>query len=61
MRYLTGRWWRTLTATTLEEAQASLDRFCSTVADDRPRGHATVGVIADAEPLLPSCEPAVGT
>jgi hypothetical protein len=53
VRYLTGRWWRTLTATTLEEAQASLDRFCATVADERPRGHATVGVIADAEPLLP--------
>ena len=51
-RYLTGRWWRTLTATTIEEAQADLDRFCATVADDRPRGHATVGVIADAEPLL---------
>jgi hypothetical protein len=52
VRYLCGRWWRTLTATTLEEAQASLDRFCATVADERPRGHATVGVIADAEPLL---------
>lgn len=52
VRHLCGRWWRTLTATTIEEAQASLDRFCATVADDRPRGHATVGVIADTEPLL---------
>jgi transposase len=52
VRYLCGRWWRNQTATTMEEAQASLDRFCATVADDRPRGHATVGVIADAEPLL---------
>jgi transposase len=52
VRYLCGRWWRTLTATTIEEAQADLDRFCATVADDRPRGHATVGGIADAEPLL---------
>jgi transposase len=53
VRFLCGRWWRTLEATTMEEAQASLDRFCATIADDRPRGHATVGVIADAEPLLP--------
>lgn len=52
VRYLTGRWWKGLTAATMTEAQASLDRFCATVADDRPRGHATVGVIADAEPLL---------
>lgn len=52
VRYLTGRWWRTLAATSIEEAQADLDRFCTTVADARPRGHATVGVIADAEPLL---------
>jgi len=53
VRYLCGRWWRTLVATSIEEAQASLDAFCATVADDRPRHGATVGVIADAEPLLP--------
>jgi hypothetical protein len=41
VRYLCGRWWRTLTATTIEEAQADLDRFCATVGDARPRGHAT--------------------
>jgi hypothetical protein len=52
VRYLCGRWWRTLTATTMEEAQADLDRFCATVGDARPRGHTTVGAIADAEPLL---------
>ncbi len=40
VRYLCGRWWRTLSATTMIEAQASLDRFCATVADARPRaGH----------------------
>ena len=52
VRYLCGRWWRTLTATTMEEAQASLDRFCATTADARPRGATTVGALADAEPLL---------
>lgn len=52
VRYLCGRWWRTLVATTIEEAQADLDRFCATVADARPRGDTTVGALADAEPLL---------
>ncbi|MHB8397986.1 MAG: hypothetical protein ACYDCI_03530 [Candidatus Limnocylindrales bacterium] len=53
VRYLCGRWWRTLIATTMIEAQASLDRFCATTADARPRGDTTVGALADAEPLLP--------
>jgi len=53
VRYLCGRWWRTLTATTMVEAQASLDRFCATTADARPRGATTVGALAEAEPLLP--------
>jgi hypothetical protein len=52
VRYLCGRWWRTLTATTMETAQASLDRFCVIVGDARPRGSSTVGALADAEPLL---------
>jgi hypothetical protein len=52
VRYLCGRWWRTLTATSIEEGQASLDRFCATVGDARPRGDTTVGALADAEPLL---------
>jgi hypothetical protein len=52
VRYLCGRWWRTLVATTMEQAQASLDRFCVVVADSRPRGASTVGALADAEPLL---------
>jgi transposase len=53
VRYLCGRWWRTLTATTMIEAQASLDRFCATTADARPRGATTVAALAAAEPLLP--------
>jgi transposase len=53
VRYLCGRWWRTMAARTMAEAQASLDRFCVTVGDARPRGSSTVGALADAEPLLP--------
>src|SRR4029453_16738504 len=57
-RFLGGRWWRTMTATTMAEAQGSLDRFLATVGDARPRpwpdgdtaGRATVGALADAEP-----------
>lgn len=53
VRYLCGRWWRTMTATTPAEAQASLDRFCATTADARRRGSVTVGELAAAERLLP--------
>ena len=60
VRFVCGRWWRTLTATTIAEAQGSLDRFLATVGDARPRpwpdgdtaGRTTVGALADAEPLL---------
>jgi transposase len=37
VKFCCGRWWRTMTATTPEEAQVSLDRFWSTVGDDRLR------------------------
>ena len=37
VRFVSGRWWKTMTARTLEEAQASLDRFCSGVGDARTR------------------------
>jgi hypothetical protein len=50
--YLTQRWWRTARVGSPEEAQASLDRFSIEIADARPRGEATVGALADAEPLL---------
>jgi hypothetical protein len=60
VRFVCGRWWRTMTATTMAEAQGSLDRFLATVGDARPRpwpdgntaGRTTVGALADAEPLL---------
>ncbi len=37
VRFMCGRWWRTMTATTPEEAQVSLDRFWSTTGDARLR------------------------
>ena len=50
--YLTQRWWRTARVATPAEAQASVDRFCVTTADGRPRDGSTVGECADMEPLL---------
>ncbi len=56
VRYVCGRWWRTMTATTPAQAQASLDVFCSGPADARRRKAdgvaSTVGALAEAEPLL---------
>ena len=53
------RWWRTLPDdVTPEQAQADLDRFCSTRADTRmratPEGKSTVAAVADSEPLAPA-------
>jgi hypothetical protein len=52
IHFLTQRWWRTLAAGSLAEAQASLDRFCETIGDARRRGDTTVGELGDSEPLL---------
>src|SRR5262252_2733436 len=56
VRYVCGRWWRTMTATAPEQAQASLDAFCAGPADARRRTtegtRTTVGALAGAEPLL---------
>jgi transposase len=57
VRFVSGRWWRTMGATTPEEAQRSLDVFCTSTGDARerrgPNGvRTTVGVLADLEPLL---------
>jgi transposase len=54
--FLTRRWWRTADVATAEEAQASLDRFCETVGDARPRHDvdgrpATVAALAEHERL----------
>jgi transposase len=58
VRYVCGRWWRTMTAATPADAQRSLDAFCAGPADARPRrtaegAAATVCALAGAEPLLP--------
>jgi transposase len=57
VRYVCGRWWRTMTAATPVQAQSSLDAFCSGPADARPRltsdgARTTVGALAGAEPML---------
>jgi len=52
IHYFTQRWWRTLDAANLAEAQASLDRFCATISDARRRGDTTVGDLGNSEPLL---------
>jgi transposase len=57
-RFVSGRWWRTMTAKDPVSAEASLDRFCSTIADGRVRRNpdgqkTTVGALAETEPLRP--------
>jgi hypothetical protein len=67
VKFMCGRWWRTMTATTPEDAQVSLDRFWATTGDARlrPPGRyadpdvlvpgerwPTVGALADAEQLM---------
>jgi hypothetical protein len=37
VKFMCGRWWRTMTATSPEEAQLSLDRFWATTGDGRLR------------------------
>jgi len=64
IHFLTQRWWRTLDANNLADAQASLDRFCATTGDVRRRGDSTVGDLGNSEPLLdlpPVAYPAEGT
>ena len=37
VRFVSGRWWRTMSATNPEDAQRSLDVFCATTGDERQR------------------------
>ena len=53
IRYLQRSWWRAADASTPTAAQASLDRWCAEVADQRRRDRLTVAALAAAEPLLP--------
>jgi hypothetical protein len=53
VKFMCGRWWRTMTATTPEEAQVSLDRFWSTTGDARlrpPGRYAEPGTLIDGCP-----------
>lgn len=52
IRYLERSWWRSARVATAVEAQASLDRWCVEVADQRRRDSLTVAELAAAEPLL---------
>lgn len=56
VRFVSGRWWRTMTEDTPEAAQRSLERFLATTGDQRPRQRdgqrTTVAELAEAEPLL---------
>jgi len=52
VKFMCGRWWRTMTATTPEEAQVSLDRFWATTGDARlrpPGRYAEPGDVGDGE------------
>jgi transposase len=57
VRFVSGRWWRTMSDKSPEEAQRSLDLFCATTGEERERRfgdgtRTTVRILADAEPLL---------
>ena len=57
VKFVSGRWWRTMSATTPEEAQRSLDEFCLTIGESRERRRSdgtrtTVAELADQELLL---------
>jgi transposase len=52
VKFCCGRWWRTMTATTPAEAQASLDRFWSSTGDARlrpPGRYLDPGELAEAQ------------
>jgi transposase len=51
--YIAQRFWRTLRAGSLAEAQQLLDRFCEQTADQRRRGGTTVAAAAADERLQP--------
>lgn len=57
VRFVSGRWWRTMTATDVEGAERSLDTFLATAGDARRRQvgdvRTTVGELAAHEALAP--------
>lgn len=53
IRFIGGRFWRTVRARTLGEAQQALDHFAAGTSDERRRRSSTVGELGSAEPLRP--------
>lgn len=53
IRFIGGRFWRTVRARTLGEAQQALDHFAAGTSDARRRRSSTVGELGSAEPLRP--------
>jgi len=51
IKFIGGRWWRTAEATSMLQAQQSLDAFAARVSDARRRGPGTVGELGASEPL----------
>jgi hypothetical protein len=54
VKFMCGRWWRTMTAVTPEEAQVSVDRFWATIGDARLR---PPGRYADPATLVDGVRP----
>ncbi|MGC2374563.1 MAG: hypothetical protein WA484_11890, partial [Solirubrobacteraceae bacterium] len=52
VKYLTRSWWCSAAVASAGQAQVSLDRFCSQIADQRPRAGRTVAELAGGERLL---------
>jgi hypothetical protein len=51
IKFIGGRWWRTAKASSMLEAQQSLDTFATNVSDRRRRGQSSVGELGASEPL----------
>lgn len=49
IHFATQRFWRTMTATTIIDAQDQLDRFCERIADKRPRSIARLEMMIGAD------------
>lgn len=59
IHFTTQRWWRTAAVSSMVEAQASLDRFCETIGDNRRRPVARLAKITGVMPE-PLRRPTVG-
>jgi hypothetical protein len=51
IKFIAGRWWRTVRVASMLEAQQSLDTFSTCVSDARGRRGSTVGELGAGEPL----------